>query len=1184
MANLTQDVITTYAAPQTFLSSDQWKQIQAALLSQLPLRNIHWKSLSRPSLRTIQELRVKLLPLDSARDEHASQIPLTILERPLLNIYMVICEDNDTYKNVVRKQIKDWHSAVSQRKNQEWMIMYVDRPDTKAATPGFFQKAVLDKIRADFNLDKRDRCVQLSWSTGCDNPSAWADVMTKMKDGLLSAFDSAIAQREEDVKRLEAQRQMPGWNFCTFFILKAGIESLACSFEGVNLCEDALLQYEELEASFFQVLREKNLSWFGTLISPGAKDDSLPLLSSDKKSYRDLILANTISIFDFRVYLLARQCSLLGRMAKVVQVARKSAAFLNTFGRRLLEVQEKLPPFFLESWTYSSALSVVEECDKWASNTQLDEPTLKLHQAGKGELVELARHQLDILGVRLGHLPPRPPFSSVSPTVTPDTATFPKDNISNPELTLALNGAEVFYDLYVRITNRAIDLFKRAGRRKFALRLHGSLAALDVHRGRLSTALQTYKSLPAHYAPHQWSSLLSFMLSQAIDIHSHLANPTDREWITILLAFLQTYVDGLGSDMLIPEDDKDAYVSGLVLSLKTAAETLDADFPHDDHHAISLILSSHDAALAETKDGSYLEIDVRNHLSCPIPADQISVVLAGRDAEKLRYTADVKSFIAGNNRVKLFCAMSSQGTYAWDSTEIRISRLVLQWRRHPSSANKSNETHQELPFIVHIPKDYAAFDVQLAQPYCTELWTAEKALVTVFSGRNHITTTTVKLSSPSGTHFQCREAFLSEEDGRSLELGDDSITLMNIEPETTISFLVPHASSSGHSLHVYVDAEYLTASEPSTVRSLRLSRTVTTSLPVSVNVQDFFRGTRLFSKFTISSTSHQFVRIRSTRLEVREPGADDLQISDCSSARQGVTTVTPTQPANVLFQLNSPMGQARESLTFTITYRMLRDEVEALISAVVNNIVPRSTTSPGNREVIINRLLEGLEKNGSWVELYIATGELNIPPIEELDDDLKSMLLKVKEALSSNRPEITEGWRDLKIPLDVPRVDIIAAAKIRILSSPFSTEESPSHRLPALYAGQPISAVMTVTTSFHWGSNSEAKKRSYRMRFDVEEMIKVWLVSGRKRGDFIATDGATYEVPLTLIALNHGELSLPKVAITPLPVADGSAMGSTAVPTTETYQVHGAEKVLILPRGGRSTFVLDMGSPMSYSR
>lgn len=60
-----------------------------------------------------------------------------------------------------------------------------------------------------------------------------------------------------------------------------------------------------------------------------------------------------------------------------------------------------------------------------------------------------------------------------------------------------------------------------------------------------------------------------------------------------------------------------------------------------------------------------------------------------------------------------------------------------------------------------------------------------------------------------------------------------------------------------------------------------------------------------------------------------------------------------------------------------------------------------------------------------------------------------------------------------------------------------------------------------------------------------------------------------------LIALHHGELSLPKVVISPISLAEETTMGS--LPSIDTYQVHGAEKVLIFPRGGRSTFIVGMG-------
>lgn len=71
-------------------------------------------------------------------------------------------------------------------------------------------------------------------------------------------------------------------------------------------------------------------------------------------------------------------------------------------------------------------------------------------------------------------------------------------------------------------------------------------------------------------------------------------------------------------------------------------------------------------------------------------------------------------------------------------------------------------------------------------------------------------------------------------------------------------------------------------------------------------------------------------------------------------------------------------------------------------------------------------------------------------------------------------------------------------------------------------------------------------------------------------------------MPITLIALHHGELALPKVSVSALPIAGELTMGSMALPSSETYQVHGAEKVLVLPRGGRSTFIVDMDGEVGY--
>lgn len=55
---------------------------------------------------------------------------------------------------------------------------------------------------------------------GKDDPAVWVEIINKLKESIVSAFDEAIVEREEDIKRGEAQRLTVGWNFCTWFLLK----------------------------------------------------------------------------------------------------------------------------------------------------------------------------------------------------------------------------------------------------------------------------------------------------------------------------------------------------------------------------------------------------------------------------------------------------------------------------------------------------------------------------------------------------------------------------------------------------------------------------------------------------------------------------------------------------------------------------------------------------------------------------------------------------------------------------------------------------------------------------------------------------------------------------------------------------------------------------------------------------
>lgn len=68
--------------------------------------------------------------------------------------------DVEGYRTTVKKQIKDWHSVVTARRHQEWLILHIIRPDKRPQGGNFFHlSSVFEKIRTDFNTEKKERYI-----------------------------------------------------------------------------------------------------------------------------------------------------------------------------------------------------------------------------------------------------------------------------------------------------------------------------------------------------------------------------------------------------------------------------------------------------------------------------------------------------------------------------------------------------------------------------------------------------------------------------------------------------------------------------------------------------------------------------------------------------------------------------------------------------------------------------------------------------------------------------------------------------------------------------------------------------------------------------------------------------------------------------------------------------------------
>ncbi|KAI0136199.1 trafficking protein particle complex subunit 10 [Xylariales sp. AK1849] len=371
------------------------------------------------------------------------QIP-GLRRTPYLKLLLVRCDDSDSYKSTVRQEIRDWikthtpGSSSSKKVNAaenhdafEWLVLHVVVPNTAAASqPRMTGKSdagapdktsaaskwrmtgsttLLEKLRSDFNSSSKgavDRIAQIRIGvndvpydmlprvvpavptggykeTPQESEIAWDDLVSKMRSQILASFDLRVSQYEDDIKEKDGQRSLPGWNFCTFFILKEG---LARGFESVGLVEDALVGYDELSVGLDMVIADqvtgrsgaaanalldftaelKEAASKATTAIYGSGDDGdevvdmqasesatadskdvfddIPI-SAMKKPYRELILENKVSVFDFRCYIFARQIALLQRLGNVWSTREELLAKLKEQQESIIHgVAPRAPP------------------------------------------------------------------------------------------------------------------------------------------------------------------------------------------------------------------------------------------------------------------------------------------------------------------------------------------------------------------------------------------------------------------------------------------------------------------------------------------------------------------------------------------------------------------------------------------------------------------------------------------------------------------------------------------------------------------------------------------------------------------------------------------------------------------------------------------------------------------------
>ena len=174
-------------------------------------------------------------------------------------MYLVKCEDLDSYKHSVRPAITTWVDAMTAAR-VEWLVLYVPLgtcPKTAGNVPNPIYRKLFERLKADFGYKKHspfstppgsglvsERVCQIDTLKGTSivgqpqqHDSQWTEVLLSLKTGIMNAFQIKCFQYEEQLRILNAQRGAGGWNFGAFFLAK---ERLALMYQRMDLQDDAI--------------------------------------------------------------------------------------------------------------------------------------------------------------------------------------------------------------------------------------------------------------------------------------------------------------------------------------------------------------------------------------------------------------------------------------------------------------------------------------------------------------------------------------------------------------------------------------------------------------------------------------------------------------------------------------------------------------------------------------------------------------------------------------------------------------------------------------------------------------------------------------------------------------------------------------------------------------------------------
>ncbi|XP_027439425.1 trafficking protein particle complex subunit 10 isoform X2 [Zalophus californianus] len=527
--------IVTCAGDQNLFTS-----IYPTLSQQLPREPMEWRrSYGRaPKMIHLEsnfvQFKEELLPKEGNK---------ALLTFPFLHIYWTECCDTEVYKATVKDDLTKWQNVLKAHSSVDWLIVVVENDAKKKNKTNILPRtSIVDKIRNDFCNKQSDRCVVLSdpLKDSSRTQESWNAFLTKLRTSLLMSFTKNLGRFEDDMRTLREKRTEPGWSFCDYFMVQ---EELAFVFEMLQQFEDALVQYDELDALFSQYVVNfgagDGANWLTFFCQPVKSWDGLVLRKPIDMEKRELIQRQEATVLDLRSYLFSRQCTLLLFLQRPWEVAQRALELLHSCVQELKLLEVSVPPGALDCWVFLSCLEVLQRIEGCCDRAQIDSNIA--HTVG---LWSYATEKLKSLGYLCGLVSEKGPNSEDLNRIVdllaglgaerPETANTAQSPYK--KLKEALSSVEAFEKHYLDLSHAAIEMHTSIGRTRSARLVGKDLAEFYMRKKSPQKAEIYLQGALKNYLAEGWALPITHTRKQLAECQKHLGQTENYLQTSSLLA------------------------------------------------------------------------------------------------------------------------------------------------------------------------------------------------------------------------------------------------------------------------------------------------------------------------------------------------------------------------------------------------------------------------------------------------------------------------------------------------------------------------------------------------------------------------------------------------------------------------------------------------------------------------